>query len=340
MRRTSSSEREGERVARDLILELVRTSATGMGDRRCPRCGCAQIHRWGSFSGRQRFMCSGCRRTFSDLTGTPLARCRRLACWMPYLEALDDRLSIRASAVRSRIHPSTAFRWRHIFLSQSGRVHGTVGFERCVASSARIPVCWPKAGVRSPTPADWAGVPRVGAEDQKGRGRVNLARKTWVAVFHGTHSVRRTPTVALVAIPSARQIPDAKECDLALNPWVAESGVVTCRGPVFSQLTGLVGLRGRSRIRIANHLRLVGTDADIAPCAERVARGLRGWFSRFRGISGRYLANYLEWRRIVEPPWRLDDSLALEISPIRDPLVSPSLRVLSRILRWHEPGRT
>ncbi len=40
----------------------------------CPRCGCVDTVRNGHVRGRQRWVCSGCRRAFSATTGTALYR--------------------------------------------------------------------------------------------------------------------------------------------------------------------------------------------------------------------------------------------------------------------------
>src|SRR5690606_27212552 len=94
------------------LLEELRTARFALG-LHCPRCGCERVHRWGSFSGRQRYLCLGCKRTFSDLTRTPAAYSKKLLLWHDYGQCLAEGLSVRRAARRVRIHPATAFRWRH-----------------------------------------------------------------------------------------------------------------------------------------------------------------------------------------------------------------------------------
>jgi hypothetical protein len=60
-----------------LLLERVRSARFSRGPA-CPRCRGRWIQRWGQFAGRQRYRCRGCRRTFSDLTGTPAAYVKKL----------------------------------------------------------------------------------------------------------------------------------------------------------------------------------------------------------------------------------------------------------------------
>jgi transposase-like protein len=84
-------------------------------DRRCPDCASPHWHRYGQANGLQRYRCRACRRTFNDLSGTPLARLRLREQCADYLGASPESLSVRAAAQRVGVHRNTAFRWRHRF---------------------------------------------------------------------------------------------------------------------------------------------------------------------------------------------------------------------------------
>ena len=83
----------------------------------CPHCQGLHVVRNGHADGRQRYKCRDCGRSFNTLTGTPLARLRRRERWMEQTEVLASGLSVRKSAERLQVHRTTAFRWRHRFLS-------------------------------------------------------------------------------------------------------------------------------------------------------------------------------------------------------------------------------
>jgi transposase-like protein len=102
----------------DKIIALI--DELGSADRCCPHCESRQWRRHGQANKRQRFRCCHCRRTFNDLTGTPLARLRLRGKWPDYLNALIEGRSVRAAADQVGVHPNTAFRWRHRFLDQIG----------------------------------------------------------------------------------------------------------------------------------------------------------------------------------------------------------------------------
>ena len=88
----------------------------------CPRCDADRVHRWGSFSGRKRYRCVACRRTFSDFTGTPLAYIKKLPAWSPYCLCMREGLSStpRRAAPRGIAHPGVVESGIGATLRQSG----------------------------------------------------------------------------------------------------------------------------------------------------------------------------------------------------------------------------
>lgn len=83
----------------------------------CPHCRSPSVVRNGHADGLQRYKCRACRRSFNLLTGTPLARLRQRDKWPAQAEVLQRGLSVRKAARHMSVHRTTAFRWRHRFLS-------------------------------------------------------------------------------------------------------------------------------------------------------------------------------------------------------------------------------
>jgi len=79
---------------------------------RCPRCQTHGPQRWGSFSGRQRWRCRGCKRTFSTFTGSLLFRIRKLEAWHQFVHHLWTDQSLREAAKTAGINKDTAHKWR------------------------------------------------------------------------------------------------------------------------------------------------------------------------------------------------------------------------------------
>ena len=83
----------------------------------CPHCRGQSLQRWGYASGLPRYRCGDCRRSFNALTGTPLARLRMKERWASQIQALITGESLVKAAKRCDVDVTTAFRWRHRFLS-------------------------------------------------------------------------------------------------------------------------------------------------------------------------------------------------------------------------------
>lgn len=96
---------------------LTQLEDAELDKRCCPHCSHEHVVKNGQSDGLQRYKCRGCSKTFNALTGTPLARLRQRHKWHAQTRALDEGLSIHRAAERLQVGRSTAFRWRHRFLS-------------------------------------------------------------------------------------------------------------------------------------------------------------------------------------------------------------------------------
>jgi transposase-like protein len=81
----------------------------------CPRCQSHHIGQWGMYHHRpgcKRYWCHGCKRTFTDLTGTLLHRSQRpLAYWVLATFLLCLACSSRRIAREVGVHLRTSYRW-------------------------------------------------------------------------------------------------------------------------------------------------------------------------------------------------------------------------------------
>ena len=90
---------------------------TSLGERRCPHCGHDKSVGRGKANGLRRFRCKECGKSFNALTGTPLARLRKKDRWLDFGQSLSEGDTVVSSAERCGVAVSTAFRWRHRFLT-------------------------------------------------------------------------------------------------------------------------------------------------------------------------------------------------------------------------------
>jgi transposase-like protein len=284
-----------ERATRDLVLELVRLRRYGKGRARgaCPHCRRGPCHRWGAFAGRQRYRCKSCGRTFSDLTGTFLARTRRIEKWPQNLAAMECALSVRQTARKVGISSSTAFRWRHRILD---------------ARRGRVPAPWRGELVADCTPVK---VRRIGSAEAR----------VWVLGAVGRAHGRGKTEARLLAVAARTARPLAA----TLLPLISMLAAPGCRVRDRRGRVGAVALAGR-RLGLPAGRR----DRRASTSLGRLLRGIRPFLRPFRGVSLRWLQNYLEWNLMVGTgsPGRL----ARLARRTTGPPVAPGLRLLRLVL--------
>lgn len=90
----------------------------------CPRCACRRVtvHTRSRRTPRLRYLCLGCRRTFTDLTGTIFARSNLpLSTWFRALSLLSEGLATVDYARMLRVKWDTARRMSRCLLVAANR---------------------------------------------------------------------------------------------------------------------------------------------------------------------------------------------------------------------------
>jgi transposase-like protein len=273
--------RLGREVTRTSDERLVLATLNGPAFRppACPQCDGRRLQRWGQASGLQRYRCTACLRTCNPLTGTPLARLRRRDLWLGHAAAMGEGASLRTAARRLGVHHHTTFRWRHRWLVRPARAQAQqLGG---IVEVAAVPF--------HPTGESWPTGCRVAIE----------------AV--GTPSPRPPPrpTVHALIVCDRRAgradalLPglDGPAIAAVLLPLVGAAPAVLCSTgePAFATAAQAIGVPHR----LAGGRCDDGSGGDLENVRGHVER-LTAWMRRFRGVSTRYLAHYLGWRRALE----------------------------------------
>lgn len=248
----------------------------------CPHCGCRKLERWGRANGLPRYRCGDCRRTFNALTGTSLARLRKKECWPAQTQALMSGETLVKAAKRCGVAVTTAFRWRHRFLSApaldkpsrlSGIVEADETFIRESFKGKRSDLPRParkRGGKASKRGLSAEQIPVLVARDRTGR--------TTDAVLPD-HS-RNSVTTALAGV-------------------VTPANQLCCDGG-----KAIVGFARKAKIPCC----ILPTPGGPRPEAPNLhinnVNGYHGrlkeWLRPFHGVATRYLGNYLGWRRTIE----------------------------------------
>jgi transposase-like protein len=273
-------------AAGDFDLEAFRRLRFG-GGRFCPHCDGRAVQGWGWSGTRRRYRCTGCRRTFNDLTGTPLAYLKHLDRWPGFCHAVRASWTVRRTARALTLAVSTAFRWRHRILvalrqAEARRLTGTVAVaETCFPHSEK----GRRDLERSPRRrgelfGTWLG-PRVwvllARERPGGRAFSDLVGPR----RPGPHELERCLAPRL-------------EPDVTLQATLNLPAV-----PAFAARSGLASTTLRGTAALHHPAALYNTL-------------LRRWLQPFQGVATRYLPNYLAWHRFLHDCDRtgLNDSAA------------------------------
>ncbi|WP_306396114.1 IS1595 family transposase [Telluria beijingensis] len=262
--------------------ECLRLIAEAAGTPCCPHCQCPRVHRCGSASGLQRWRCLACRRSFNALTNTPLARLRKKAVWLPYLQCVLGSRTVRAAAELVGVHRTTSFRWRHRFVP----------------------------GAASKRPARLEGMVEADEtymlESQKGsrhlarppRRRGGVASRRGISREHECLLVARDRGRRTLDFHTGRGPVSAARLEDCLRPALAPDVLLISDSAaayrVFASHAGIahetVNLRAGIKARGTIHLNNVnGWHARF-----------KTWLRRFNGIASRYLINYSGWQRFLD----------------------------------------
>ena len=83
----------------------------------CPHCESHDICKYGTSSGKQRYKCKSCRRTFTDFSKSVLSGSKLpLKYWLEYAKCMILGFSIRRAAEHIKVCVKTSFYMRHRIL--------------------------------------------------------------------------------------------------------------------------------------------------------------------------------------------------------------------------------
>jgi transposase-like protein len=243
----------------------------------CPRCGSRRVVGWGGFSGRCRYRCHGCGRTFSDFTGTPIAYSKRAESWLVFTDCVLDSLTIRRSAARLNVRVPTAFRWRHALLSALRQAAAPVLAGRVELADARYR--YSEKGARTPGPRAGERRTPTYAPDQRA-----------VLVLFGCDA-----THATLAEVVGEHLLSAALLQQALVASVARGSSIVAAAGRFSPYAVACKRAGMQFRPTPRRWTAPGDARRACHAAHRLRTRFEAWVERFYGVATRYLPNYLRW---------------------------------------------
>lgn len=273
------TQRLTEQTAQEEVLSQIEERVEE--DSECPHCHSTHIERWGTTNNLQRYRCCHCDKTFTGLTGTPLARLKHKDKWLAYMATMIDGESIRKAARGCGIHRTTSFRWRHRFLAvprnlKDALLQGIVeADETYFLESFKGSHSLPRA-------------PRKRGGKAKKRGL--SIEQIPVIVVRDRHGATTDSILQKVTEETVGAV---------LKPVLAEDALLCTDGAtVYRALAKTEGIEHHALI--ANQgIRIKEKVYHIQNVNAYDSR-LKGWMKRFNGVATKYLPNYLGWRRLLE----------------------------------------
>ena len=258
----------------EAVASLEAIEAKLAETRMCPRCNTPRAVSRGKARGLQRYMCKACKRTFNAATGTALQGVHKKEWWLTYGECLSDGLTIRESAKRCKLAVSTSFFWRHRFL---GTQEQTLPKLKGIVEADETYVLESRKGDRN--------------LDRKARRRGGKAGKPGLSDEQVPIlvAVDRSGTTACSVLPSVTA--DSVQC--ALEPRIYDDILLVTDGNnVYPPCAKALGIKHEAlnqsageRVRGAIHIQT----------ANNRHSGKKDFLRDYRGVSSKYLENYMRW---------------------------------------------
>lgn len=265
-----------------------------LDNRECPRCHSDSVYRWGKVRGFQRFFCRACRKTFTILTGTPLARLRHREGWIAQAEAICRGATIRRTAAECRVAPSTAFRWRHRWLANPNRrkeqpLNGIVeADETYFLENHKGSKAWVRMALGKPTapPPNRRPRKRGGAASKRGMS----AQQIPVLVVRD-----RSGATSDAVLPAVNK----QEIATVLKPLLTKDTLLCTDGLRIYKLVAKEQGFSHRPLNLRAGIRVEQQAFHIQNVNAYHSR-LKRWLRPFQGVATKYLPNYLGWRRMLE----------------------------------------
>ena len=271
----------------DLQSFLIETRITT--DHGCIFCGSNHVVKNGiRKDGIQRFLCRDCKKSFLPNSESVTSRTRkRLSVWTSYLNCLLDKKTLRETSEECRISMSTAFSWRHKILDSLHEMADKVFLDGTVEADETFFDVSYKGNHKS----------------------FSLPRKP----HKRSHSVRtRGLSAEKVCVPCAVNETGLSYAKPGKLGKVSSDCIQKIFEGVISPEATLCTDNEKAYISFAHSqgIRLLQMDTDRRMTYTKGEKygiqrinayhsRLKGFFQRFRGVSTKYLENYLVWHDVL-----------------------------------------
>lgn len=272
----------------EIIMDYLQMQKIGIRDieidhiegrgRQCPNCGERLGIKIGKNKGVQRYQCKSCKKYFSSSSGTVTYWLKKRDLLSKYISCFFEGKSIRYCANFVGISIQTSFDWRHKLL---------VAFQRVVADTRLNGICVSRLVEMNNS---IKGL-NVGATIQNGDQLEFRSKK-----------LKKLPSIKVVVCSDTRgnihmtqfgtSLPDFDQVkNEIISKIESETALTLDADPFLQKLFKLNVPKGFKKITASRRI--------FPDIANRDLKSFETWKCRFRGTSGKYLANYLNWFNVL-----------------------------------------
>ncbi|RWZ54472.1 IS1595 family transposase [Halobacillus fulvus] len=231
---------------------------------------------------RQRYRCKDCKKTFTDVTNTPIHRTRLPHKWLEFVQCMIEGYSLRKASELIDVHYVTLFYWRHKLLSALNQMD-VEQFQGIVEMDETY-FLYSEKGKRK-----LSRKPRKRGGSSKKRGISN--EQVCVLVARDRQKMTYSRIVGKGRIVKTK-------LDEAVGTKLS-SGNVLCTDAwrafmTYAKDKGLEHYRfksdGKERVKGVYHIQNVNNYHGR----------LKRWIERFNGVATKYLDHYLSWFQFLD----------------------------------------
>ncbi|MFJ5718202.1 IS1595 family transposase [Neobacillus sp. NPDC093127] len=258
----------------------------------CVHCDSKQVVRFGKYMvklglkevERQRYRCKDCKKTFTDVTSTPLYHTHKPHKWLDFIKCMLEGYSLRKSAdLIGDVHFVTLFYWRHKVLSALKQMDFDT-FSGIVEMDETY-FLYSEKGKRNIEGRKLRK--RGGSSKFRGISQeqvcVLIARDRQKSTYSGVLGKGR---IIKSQLDKAIGLKLSSDNTLCTDAWRAFS--------VYAKSKGLEHYRFKSngtvRVRGLYHIQNVNNYHSR----------LKGWMQRCNGVATKYLDHYLSWFHFLD----------------------------------------
>lgn len=242
--------------------------------RYCPYCSNRHIVLYGRYNGKQRYKCKTCRRTFGDLTNTPLAMTHFPEKWPLFMEYTLKGMSLKACAKEFKISYVSLFYWRHkllvaLSITKTKGMTGRVELDNMYLKYSR-----------------------KGEKTIPNRHEAKRVHDKSMNYF----SIKSDKVCVLTVLDGFKNIFCGAVCqghlfyqyvEETLGKLINKENTVSSSKPIFTLFLKKMHIK-----------RCIKNLKDKSAAIEYIGNCL-DWMGRFNGVATKYLNNYLSWYKFV-----------------------------------------